>query len=65
MSEEMDEELARYYLKAVDEQSTEVTDWEANFIESCMNREIPLTEKQKEIILKMAMEYDVFVRSKQ
>ena len=55
----MTEELARLYLTMVDEQPDEVSDWEAEFIESCMKRQSPLTDKQKDIIGNMVNEYGV------
>lgn len=42
------------FLKALDTSPTaRVTDWEAEFIESCLERSQPYSEAQAEIILKL------------
>ena len=51
-----DEEL-RCLLDDIDASEKEVTAWEANFIESILSQDRPLTPKQKAVIEKMAEEY--------
>lgn len=51
----MDSEL-RDFLKALDESSIEVTDWEAQFIESNLDNDF-FSPKQREVIQRMIDKY--------
>lgn len=52
----MKEITAKEKLKQIDEADVDVNDWEADFIESCLDREF-FTKKQKAVIDKMYKKY--------
>ena len=51
-----DYEELRAFLKALDSADVTVTDWEAQFIESCMDREW-FSDKQREQVIRLIQKY--------
>ena len=60
----MDDQARMDFLKALDSADVEVSDWEAQFIESQLQRrgEISFTPKQRECIDLMVSKYDQHVK---
>lgn len=53
----LDDPTVREVLSALDTMEREVTEWEANFLESLWHQTFPLTAKQQVVLVKMAEEY--------
>lgn len=55
-SSQLSDEDCKDILREIDEGDFEVSDWEAGFIESCLDRDF-FTEKQKNVILRLDEKY--------
>lgn len=49
--------LVQEVLAALDALPQEVTDWEANFLQSLLTQTYPCTAKQRAVLMRMADEY--------
>jgi len=45
------------YLRALDGSEKEVTEWDAKFVESNLEREIPFTARQREHVARLVARY--------
>jgi hypothetical protein len=53
----MQDPLIQEVLMALDQMETEVTTWEAGFIESLLSQTFPCTAKQRTVLIRMADRY--------